>query len=591
MRGISFHAAKSGLEKLQRALPFIACANAILVAQANNKDGSDYIAFALLAPFERSPIQVGSGDEAKDAQAEIDGRVDDLQAASSAAEAQTREAREAKERAFKRDCGDDPAYCMSERALTLAGMSGVENPLYSSLDTWSFQVPLKRAQAYYELRFHQETPASNAIDEQVRSNLRKQFYEYAVEQLAQGYVHEDMDSFDAYFPRLPKNTEEMRQTTLYTNACYPVTEQDGTFVLHAWSGCPQAGECVGFGSLQEAESQGFGTCPTCEFSASSLGKVAAASSSIENGFEYHYDAVAQAAEDYQKARNEAAPHLQEAKRIAGNLLDVLKDAFGAAANARIDARPPGSAGVIVLVANVSATDTSRGFVSNFIETSNSVGTRLALSGATLISEPAGEAGSVISSLLDGFTGESVGIGAVKVVLAAWSEVIHAYGEGQQALTDALQQALNKIPLMSESGLGVWAADALTGTIESLGLAPANIDALKPVIVNTGHIAKSEPTGFFANLAEVKSELSQNPEFADNPISGVIAHVEDKASEAREQLDSLEIARVEIFDGALSFPIEISLPQSIKDLADEGIAWISDTLRSLESVVVRVRVWE
>lgn len=45
------HAAKSGLEKLQRALPFIACANAILVAQANNKDGSDYIAFGFFWRF------------------------------------------------------------------------------------------------------------------------------------------------------------------------------------------------------------------------------------------------------------------------------------------------------------------------------------------------------------------------------------------------------------------------------------------------------------------------------------------------------------------------------------------------------------
>lgn len=585
------HAAQSGLEKLQRALPFIACANAILVAQANNKDGSNYIAFALLAPFEGTPVQVGVGDETKEAQAEIDGRVDDLQEASLAAEEQTREAREAKERAFKRDCGDNPAYCMSERAATLAGMSGVENPIFASLDTWSFQVPLKRAQAYYAQRLQQEAPATDAVDEQVRSALRKQFYAYAVEQLEQGYVHEQLDAFDAYFPRLPKNTDEMRQTTLYTDACYPVTESEGVYILHAWVGCPQAGDFLRLGSLQEAESQAFDTCSSCEFSASSLGKVAAASSSIENGFEYHYDAVAQAAEDYQKARSEAVPHVQEAKQIADSLLDALKEALGTAAKSRIDARPPGYAGVIVLVANVSNADTSQGFVSSFIESSGAVGTRLALSGATLISEPAGEAGSEISSLLDGYSGENAAIGAAKVVLAAWSGVIHAYGQGQQALSDALRQSLNKLPLMSESGLGTWAADALTDTIESLGLAPANIDALKPVVVNTGHVAKGDPNSFFANLTEVKSEIARNPELADNPISGVITRVEDQASEALDQLDSLEIARVEIFDGAVSFPIEISLPQPIKDLANEGIAWIGDTLRSLESAVVRVRVWE
>lgn len=583
--------AQQGLEKLQRALPFIASANALLVAQANNNGESDYKAVALLAPLEGTPLQMHSGDEIAAAQDSIDERAEDLREASELAEEQMREAREAKERAYMRDCGDDPAYCMSERASTLCGMRGPENPVFSTVDTWSFQVALERARAYYARRLMQEAPESDALDDQVRSHLRKRFYEYAVVELADGFVHEDLDHFDAYFPHLPKNTSEMRQTSLYSAACYPITESEAGAFLHAWTGCPQAAGYERFGSLEEAESQGFETCSSCKFSAASLGKVAAASTSIENGFEYHYNAVAQAADEYQKARDKAAPTVQEAQDITSELLDILQVAFGAAAKSRIDASPPGSSGVVVIVVNLSTVDTREGFVSNFIAHSEALGTRVALSGATLLADPADETGSVIASMLDGVNSEGVGTGATKAVLAAWSHILQAYGQGQQALGDALRSALNALPLMSESGLGNWAADALTESIESVGLAPANLDALKPVVVNSGHVAKKESSPFFAYVCEVKSAVTQNPELANNPLSGLFSTVEDRTAAALQNMDSLEIARIEIFDGAVSFPIEIALPQPLKDLAGKGLAVIFDTLRSLESTFVRVRVWQ
>ena len=52
-------------------------------------------------------------------------------------------------------------------------------------------------------------------------------------------------------------------------------------------------------SIAQMEAGGNAPCPACGFTAASMGKVAAASTSIENGFEYHYEAVAQAAEEYQ----------------------------------------------------------------------------------------------------------------------------------------------------------------------------------------------------------------------------------------------------------------------------------------------------
>ncbi|MBO3282397.1 hypothetical protein, partial [Intestinimonas butyriciproducens] len=72
----------------------------------------------------------------------------------------------------------------------LAGMSGSENPLFRSVDAWSFSVALKRAQAYYPRRLAVEAPADGSVEEQARSALRKRFYAFAADEVGRGYVHE-----------------------------------------------------------------------------------------------------------------------------------------------------------------------------------------------------------------------------------------------------------------------------------------------------------------------------------------------------------------------------------------------------------------
>lgn len=205
---------------------------------------------------------------------------------------------------------------MYERAATLAGMAGSDNPLYRSVDIWSFSVAMRRAQAYYPLRLNREKPQGASVGEQANSALRVRFYTYACERIAQGYVNEDADAFRAYFPLLPRNTDEMRETALYTEAVYPITADDqGNRLMHAWSGCPvaQTGTSAGIGSVAQWEAEHMESCPACEFSAASVGSIAAASTSIENGFEHHYNIVAQEAAAYQKARERYDPEAQKVK--------------------------------------------------------------------------------------------------------------------------------------------------------------------------------------------------------------------------------------------------------------------------------------
>ncbi len=137
-----------------------------------------------------------------------------------------------------------------------------------------------------------------------------------------GYVHGTGDEFDAYFPHLPKNTDEMRQTSMYSNPIFPISEDN---CMHAYSGCPGCAAIIGYGSIMQMEMSGMAICPYCEFRASSLGSVASASSSISNGYEYHYAIVEKAAEDYKEAKAKAAPINAKVKNFAENAFQKIKD--------------------------------------------------------------------------------------------------------------------------------------------------------------------------------------------------------------------------------------------------------------------------
>ena len=333
--------AAAGLNRLQRALPFLAAANAASVASANDRGSSSYLALAVLAPSEGEEIAVGRSAAASELQDAVEQDAEDLKQAADEAERAAEAANEAKRRAFERDCGANPSYCMYERASSLALLAGADNPLFSSVDAWSFSVALERAQAYYPARLAREVPTGSSVEEQARSALRTRFYAFAVEEVGRGYVRETDGSFEASFPHLPENTEEMRATRLYTESAYPVTSDGaGGAVMHAWSGCPAASGASSTGSIAQMESGAYPPCDRCGFTAASMGKVAAASTSIQNGFEYHYEAVADAADDYVKARAELDPLTAEVKRQAGGLLDQAEEALGAAASMRIDAPPP-----------------------------------------------------------------------------------------------------------------------------------------------------------------------------------------------------------------------------------------------------------
>ena len=588
-----YDSAQKSLDTLQQALPFIAVLKAQEVLTANSsEEGARYIGLVVLCPWigtSDETLTFEQGDQAYD---QADQVHEQLGEQAAQAEEAAQKANEWKEHAYKHDSGSQTEYCMFERATKLAGMEGLDNPYFSSIDTWNFDAALQRAKRYYQLRYEHEQPLGASVDEQANSALRKQFYAYAVDTISQGYVNETDVAFDAWFPLLPKNTDEMRATSLYRDAVYPKTQgSQGTLMLHAYDQCPgrSLGSDIGYGSISDMDGSGaYETCPYCQFIPSSMGKVAAASSHIENGFEYHYNEVARAASEYQKAREEFDPLSKQVKDTANGLFDVLISGLIEGCSKRMVVLPPGHWGAVALVADTSSPESR--FSSLFVsgKGSGSLGTRVALSSATLVRETSDEGTNVLTTFLDGVDSGNGGVGAARIVLGVWSGLLNVYAQGQEALSSTIEQVLRDIPLASSSGLGRWAADTFEEKIAEVGFAPPDLRARKAVLVNSYHVLQADDSAFSARLLSAKQAAAH---FGEGGVQGALSALELSAAGIVEDISSdFVLATVVLVEGVIEIPITLSLPapvsESIAQMLQQGI----DRLYEVVASWTGVRPW-
>ena len=190
-----------------------------------------------------------------------------------------RQPRAAKEEAWLADCGRDGAI-LQERAAKLAGLSAAENPDFASSITWEPQVGLDRARSYYRARLEQEAPEGSSVEEQANSAPAHFFYQYALEELEGAAIVETEDGVVSTVPLLPRNTDEVRATSLYTMPCGVECEADG-ITLHYSSSCPGATGASGPTLALSGNRARWGPgMPCVPLQRGDVGKTPAASTSI-----------------------------------------------------------------------------------------------------------------------------------------------------------------------------------------------------------------------------------------------------------------------------------------------------------------------
>ena len=456
-------AARKTLSAMQDALPAAALLQAETLVQENAEElGGNAVAYAELVPSTGEEISIGDVQSARSAAEEARDESDQIsEAAQKASEAQER-ADEALNEGYLHDCGNAPGYCMYERADKLAMLPSSENPMFHSVNTWSFSVALERAQAYYRFRSVHETPEGESLEEQVKSALRVRFYEFASEELDKGYVREGEGSApDVEFPLLPSNTSEMKETSLYTEVVYPVANGN----LHAWSGCPEAAGSSALGSLAQQDEGLYGVCPTC-------------------GFDTTTKRWRRPLGTTKKRRERLSSRSMRPRKGRRGVFDKISEALGELAGSRIEAYPPGRFGALAAI----AFDAEKEGDVPFVSVAQQTGSFAAVSAAVLAED---QEEDVLSSLLDGIANE-VGpplSDAAPAVLSLWNSMLEAYAAGTDGLLGAVEKLIDSIPLVGSTGLGTWASGALKDGIESAGLEPANTSSAKPFVSNTVHVAQ------------------------------------------------------------------------------------------------------
>lgn len=507
--------ASKGLQKIETALPYLVAARATQAVSAQDTEGATYTGTALAVPrtsesdfvaLEGSEI---STDVIKDTSKDLERAVDELQKASE-------ETAKAKERAWLADCGgSDPASvgscsCMWERARSLAKLSDIENPHYASSVTWEPQVALDRAKAYYRLRLANEAPQGSSVETKAESAARKAFYTYASAEVNRAYITEDGDRTTSYIPLLPRNTDEVRATELYTDAAWPTSTNDGKTYLHYGTSCPNYKKGTPGGLASVAAYDGQDKCNRCHFGVSSLGAVAAPSTSIENGFEYHFDRFKDALEDYVECRNKELELMRQTEDEADRAGNAFDEAIKALSGERPRIAPPGRNGVVALA--VSGAISSPDELSSSFNAAVRLGERGAISAAVLAPDDATAQNNVLSRFFSTLEERSGGVaGVLDGVMDVWGRLLVGYGDIQGSADELMGEMIDGLGGGSGAlgSIASWLGDTVSASVAALGLEPCDLRLRKPVLTDTANVIKS-PGSDITGLSKVQDKLRSIP---------------------------------------------------------------------------------
>ncbi len=498
-------AAGEGLSRLEATLPLLVVANSASCVAANSEEGLSYVGCAV--PF---PARSSSDFSALEVEVDQEG-LDDLSERMREASAQAQEAREradeALERGWRADCGSAP-YCLWERAGSLAGLPAASNPRYPSSEGWNFGVPLLRARSYYAARLAGERVSGRTDEELTDAACRRAFYEYALGRVRAGSWAERGDgTVSADLPTLPRNADETRASPLYTRRAWPCTAEVAGRTLHASLDCSGAtGEASGLASLAELEAGSVARCGACGMDVGDLGRVASASTSIENGFEYHWRLIVEASEDYEAARSELAAAEERTRELAEEGEGAFEEASEQLTAARPTLCPPGAWGCVAVVARADGTTVPTELTRAFLSSAE-LPAGAAVSAAVLAPDESTAENNVLSSFLDALSaGDSVLGGAADGVLGLWGDLLVGYGSAYGSVAELGGAFLDGLDGVLGGSVGAWLRDRLKGVLEDLGIAPVDMRLRKPVLTNTQDVLDQSGLEQVASVRELVARL-------------------------------------------------------------------------------------
>lgn len=549
-RGFARSAA-SGLERLEAALPTLVVANSASCVAANGEDGLSYVGCALPVPLESGSDFSALLADADDAP--LDGLSERMRDASLDAQEARERADEALERGWMADCGSRP-HSLHERAGALAGLPSSANPHYPSCETWGFGVPLVRARAYYAARLANERVVGSTPEELTDAACRRAFYEYALGRVRSGSWAEHPDgTVEADLPLLPRNADETRATELYARVAWPCTDGGGSRTLHSSLDCPGAtGGPSGSASLAQLDAGAVSRCPQCQMDVGDLGRVASASTSIENGFEHHWRIIVEASEDYEAARDDLAAAEARTRELAEEGELEFERALEQLTTGRPTLRPPGAWGCVAVVARPEGTVVPTELTASFLSSAE-LPAGAAVSAATLAPDESTAENNVLASFFDSLSAsDSVLGGALDGVMELWGSLLVGYGSAHGRVAEVGEGFLDRLDGVMGGSVGAWLRDQLGGVMRDLGLEPVDMRLRKPVLTNSRDVLER---GGVEQASAVRDLLSRLP---DSASVADLARAVGVTPPAALGEGGLTVAELPIPGTGVSIPLSVDL---------------------------------
>lgn len=543
--------AAKGLRAIERTLPYAIVVRSWAVANANETETIGYVGCAI--PF---PQKSETDFSALEKEVETDEMVE----VSEELQEKSEEAREAKERAdeakregWLADCGDSPRN-MRERAGSLAALTGAQNPHYPSPETWTFGAALARARAYYAARLARERPEGTSPEQLTDSASRRAFYEFALAEVRAGsYVEHADGTVSADLPSLPANTSEMRATRLYTDARWPCTNEAAGRTLHSHASCPGAqGPSSGTASLADLDGGLVAECGVCQMDAASLGRVASASTSVDNGFEHHWKRVVEASEEYERAKGELAEAEGELREVSEKGSDAFENALEALSVPRPKLCPPGAWGCVAVVARGSSTSPEE-LVGAF-SSAATLPAGAAVSAATLAPDESASGNDSLTRLFEAL-GAHLGDGGAGVLGALgslWGGLLSSYGAAADGLAGAADKAVSALEGVPGGSAAAWLRDRVCDAVRAAGFEPADLRLRKPVLTSSQNVLDKAGLDAAGTVRELVGKL---PESGD-PAAIAVALGQEVVNELGES--TFTVAELPIPGTDVTIPLTLNV---------------------------------
>lgn len=554
--------ASRGLQKLESSLPFLVAANATRTCSAQGSGATRYAGSALAVPS-TSASSFPALDGAQIDVSGMEGASEDLKSAAEELSRAAEESAREKEGAWLADCGSDGRN-MQERAERLSGLSADENPDYASSMTWDPNVGIDRARAYYRWRFDHDEPEGQGVEARADAAARHAFYGYALELLEDARVVERDGVITSTLDLLPKNTEEARRTSLYTDAVWPSSHEGRGLTLHFSESCPGSrgpkGQPLALAQIEEGSAL---ECDACRFGIGDVGKVPAASTSIDNGFEYHLRAFTIALDEYVSARQRELDEQARAAEQAERTGDEFEQAIEGLAGRRPRIAPPGREGCVAVVVS-EETPTPDALRTPF-SAGRDLGERGAISAAVLAPDGTEDGRNVLSGFFDSLTdrvGRDGPIGLIDSVADLWGGLLVSYGDASSGFEEVFSEMVDGLDGLGLGPVGRWLEERLQGVVRALGIEPVDLRQRKPVLTDSSKVLERSES---ESLAHIQSVIRDIPT-GSTDVKGILGAL---GYGTIEGIESLEFTLAEIpLPGGGTLPLVIRLREVIGSM--EGV---------------------